>query len=144
MTTLPVTHSGSSTANTGNISNRAATLAHPTAAGLARTLALFLLAAAVLAAPLLFAQGNPRITSAAPTSGKVDDSVTVTGENLGAKNVTGIYLSDDKDDFKATVVDQGDLKVVIKVPKVKAGNYNLSVQANGNIYIMPVHFAVQE
>jgi hypothetical protein len=45
----------------------------------ARLIAILLLAAAVFLAPLLFAQGTPRISSANPTSGKADDTVTVMG-----------------------------------------------------------------
>jgi hypothetical protein len=109
-----------------------------------RIFALLLLAVALFAAPLLLAQATPRVTSADPTSGKVDDTVTLMGENLGKATVTGVFLSDDKDDFKATITDQGDGKIVMKVPKVKAGNYNVSVGTSGNIYIMPVRFTVQE
>jgi hypothetical protein len=107
-------------------------------------LALFLLAAVVFLAPLLFAQSAPRISSADPTSGKVEDTVTLTGENLGKTIVTSVFLSDDKNDYKAEVVDQSDSKIVLKVPKVKAGQYNFSVQVSTNIYIEPVRFTVQE
>ena len=93
---------------------------------------------------MLFAQGAPRISSADPTSGKVADTVTLMGENLGKAVVTGVFLSDDKNDYKAEVVDQGDSKIVLKVPKVKAGQYNFSVQVSTNIYIEPVHFKVEE
>jgi len=33
---------------------------------------------------------------------------------------------------------------VMKVPKVKAGSYNVSIQVGNNIYIQPVKFEVQE
>jgi hypothetical protein len=108
-----------------------------------RALALVLLAAVVLSVPLL-AQAPPRIASAEPTSGKVDDMVTLTGEHLDKATVTGVFLSDDKMDYKATIVDQSDQKIMIKVPKVKAGQYNVSVQVANNIYIEPVHFTVQD
>jgi hypothetical protein len=109
-----------------------------------RILAILALVAVVLLTPLLFAQGAPRISSADPTSGKVADTVTLMGENLGKAVVTGVFLSDDKNDYKAEIVDQGDSKIVLKVPKVKAGQYNFSVQVSTNIYIEPVHFKVEE
>src|SRR5579862_3064779 len=90
-----------------------------------RTLTLF--AAAVLLSPLLFAQGGAQITSVDPSSGKVNDTVTVAGQNLGKESVASIYLSDDKDDFQATIVEQSDEKIVMKVPQVKSGSYHVSV-----------------
>jgi len=102
-----------------------------------------LLAAEVLLAALVFAQGAPRVTGVMPSSGKVNDSVTLMGENLGKDSVSAVFLSDDKDDYKATVVDQSAAKIVMKVPQVKPGNYNVSVQAADKILIMPVRFTVQ-
>jgi hypothetical protein len=110
----------------------------------APALTLLILAGVIFLAPFLSAQGTPRVSSADPTSGKVADTVTLMGENLGKTIVTGVFLSDDKNDYKAEVVDQGDSKIVVKIPKVKAGQYNFSVQVNTNIYIEPVHFTVQE
>jgi hypothetical protein len=130
---LPTQGDGSRRDNSRKFRNRAA-----------RALALLLLAGVVSLAPLLSAQGTPRVSSADPTSGKVADTVTLMGENLGKAIVTGVFLSDDKNDYKAEVVDQGDSKIVVKIPKVKAGQYNFSVQVSTNIYIEPVHFTVQE
>ena len=67
----------------------------------------------------------------------------MTGENLGKSNVSAVFLSDDKTDYKATVVEQSDGKIVMKVPQVKAGDYKVSLQAGNNIYIQPVRFTVQ-
>jgi len=97
----------------------------------------------VVLASLACAQGNPRVTGVEPASGKVNDNVTVAGENLGKSNVSAVFLSDDKTDYKATVVEQADAKIVMKVPQVKAGDYKVSVQAGNNIYIQPVRFTVQ-
>jgi hypothetical protein len=102
-----------------------------------------LLAVTLMLAPLLFAQNTPQITAVDPTSGKVDDSVTVMGSNLGKASVAAVFLSDDKSDYKATVGDQADDKIVIKVPQVKAGSYNISVQVGNSIFIKPVKFTVQ-
>ncbi len=105
------------------------------------TLTLF--AAAVLLSPLLLAQGGAQITSVDPSSGKVNDSVTVTGQNLGKASVPSIYLSDDKDDFQATIVEQSDEKIVMKVPQVKSGSYHISVLAGKTIIIKPIRFTVE-
>jgi hypothetical protein len=108
-----------------------------------RTRFLFL-AAVVLFAPLIFAQSTPQVTGVDPQSGKVNDSVTVSGQNLGKESVSAVFLSDDKSDFKATVVEQGAEKIVVKVPQVKSGNYNISIQVGDKIFIKPVRFTVQE
>lgn len=104
---------------------------------------LGLLVAAALLASLVFAQATPRVTSVEPSSGKVNDNVTLTGENLGKGSVSAVFLSDDKTDYKATVVEQAAEKIVMKVPQVKPGDYNVSVQSADKIFIMPVRFKVQ-
>ena len=106
--------------------------------------ALAILAAAVLLSPMLMAQGGAQITSVDPSAGKVNDSVTVTGQNLGKASVPAIFLSDDKEDFKATIVEQTDEKIVLKVPQVKSGSYHISVQAGNTIIIKPVRFTVED
>ena len=58
---------------------------------------IILLFAAVLLSPLIFAQGNPQVTAVDPTTGKVNDSVTIAGANLGKGNVVAVFLSDDKE-----------------------------------------------
>ena len=104
-----------------------------------------LFALLISAAPRVFAQSaTPHITTVDPASGKVNDTVTVTGTNLGKGSVTAVYLSDDKSDFKAVIVEQADEKLVFKVPQVKAGPYNLSVQVGAQILILPTHFTVAE
>jgi hypothetical protein len=105
---------------------------------------LGLLAAALLLAPFVFAQGTPRVTSVEPSSGKVNDNVTLTVENLGKGSVSAVILSDNKTDYDAMVVEQTEEKIVFKVPKVKAGNYNVSIQADFKILIAPVRFKVQK
>jgi len=100
-------------------------------------LALFLV-------PLVFAQNAARVTSIEPTSGKVNDNVTATGENLGKDTVAAVFLSDAQDDFKATVVEQAADKILLKVPQVKAGAYNLAIQVKDRIFILPLRFQVTE
>jgi|ERR1700674_18270 hypothetical protein len=89
------------------------------------------------------AQSSPKVTTLNPAAGKVNDSVTLTGENLGKDSVSAVFLSDDKDDYKATVVEQGGQKIILKVPQVKAGAYNISIQEGDKIFILPLRFTVQ-
>jgi hypothetical protein len=102
------------------------------------------LAAAILLSPIVFAQKSPQVTGVDPNSGKVNDTVTVAGTDLDKASVSAVYLSDDKNDYKATVVDQTGEKIVIKIPQVKAGGYNVTVQVGDKLFIKPVKFTVQE
>lgn len=101
--------------------------------------------AALLIAPSrpVVAQDPPRVTAVDPAMGSANDTVTVSGENLEKNHVAGVFLSDDKDDHKAVIVSQATDKIVIKVPAVKPGDYNISIQAGNAILIEPVHFTVQ-
>ncbi len=93
--------------------------------------------------PYALAQSAPKITAVDPAMGKVDDSVTLTGENLGKDSVSAVFLSDDKDDYKATLVQQDAAKIILKVPQVKTGGYNISIQEGDKIFILPLRFTVQ-
>ncbi len=101
--------------------------------------------AALLALPLCstLAQNSPSVKAVEPTSGKVNDSISVEGENLGRSVVSAVYLSDEKSDYKAVIVQQASDKIVLKIPQVKPGDYNVSVQTGAAIYIQPVRFTVQ-
>ena len=101
--------------------------------------------AALLALPVHFtlAQNSPSVKAVDPTSGKVNDSISVEGENLGRGMVSAVYLSDEKSDYKAVIVQQASDKIVVKIPQVKPGDYNVSVQTGAAIYIQPVRLTVQ-
>jgi hypothetical protein len=99
---------------------------------------------ALFVGPLLFAQDVARVLTVDPASGKVNDEVTLTGEHLGKENVAAVFLSDDTEDFKATLVQQADDKIVMKVPQTKPGDYNVSIQVSDHILIMPVKFSVTQ
>ena len=103
-----------------------------------------LLAGVILFSSLVVAQNAPQVTGVDPDSGKVNDTVTVSGSNLGKATVSSVYLSDDKNDYKATIVDQSDAKITMKVPQVKAGDYNVSVQVGDKLFIKPVKFKVEQ
>ena len=101
------------------------------------------LAGVILFSSLAIAQNAPQVTGVDPESGKVNDTVTVSGNNLGKASVSSVYLSDDKNDFKATIVEQTDEKITMKVPQVKPGGYNISVQVGDKLFIKPVKFKVE-
>jgi hypothetical protein len=102
------------------------------------------LAAAILLSPVVIAQNSPQITGVDPAVGKVNDTATVSGTNLDKPGVSAVYLSDDKNDYKAAVVDQSGEKIVFKIPQVKAGDYNISLQEGDKLFIKPVKFKVHE
>lgn len=102
-----------------------------------------LVAAVILLSALTSAQNAPQVTGVDPASGKVNDTVTVSGDNLGKASVSAVYLSDDKNDYKASIVDQADDKIQMKVPQVKPGPYNISIQVGDKLFIKPVKFTVE-
>jgi len=103
-----------------------------------------LLAGVILFTSLAFSQNAPQVTAVDPEMGKVNDTVTVSGSNLGKAAVSAVFLSDDKNDYKAAIVDQGDDKITMKVPQVKPGDYNISVQVGDKLFIKPVKFKVEQ
>jgi hypothetical protein len=108
-----------------------------------RSRLLFLTAAAVLTGSLLLGQGSARVTGVEPSAGKVDTNVTVMGENLGKDTVLNVYFSDEMSDHQATVVEQAADKIVLKVPQLPPGGYNVAIHVGGNIFIQPVRFTVE-
>ena len=103
-----------------------------------------LLAGLCISTSIVIAQNAPQITSVDPSSGKVNDTVVVSGSNLGKASVGSVYLSDDKNDYKATIVDQSDDKITVKVPQVKPGEYNVSLEVGDKLFIKPIKFKVEE
>lgn len=117
------------------------------AAALGRSVAWrrwLILAVAIFLSPMVIAQNSPQVTGIDPASGKVNDTATVSGTNLDKPGVSAVFLSDEKNDFKATVVEQSAEKIVIKIPQVKAGDYNVSIQEGDKLFIKPVKFRVEE
>jgi len=102
------------------------------------------LAGVVLFSSLAVAQNAPQVTGVDPESGKVNDTVTVSGSNLGKATVSSVFLSDDKNDYKAVIVEQSDDKITMKVPQCKPGDYNVSVQVGDKLFIKPVKFKVEQ
>ena len=100
--------------------------------------------ATILVTALAWAQATPKLTGVEPATGKVGESCTVSGENLGKDSIDAVLLSDEEKDYPAEVVEQTAEKVVMKIPVVKAGSYNVSIQVGNAIYIQPIRFTVQE
>lgn len=101
------------------------------------------LAPLFLASIGLAQDNSPKVISVSPAAGKVNDTVSIVGENLGKNLVSAVFLSDDKNDSKASVLGQASEKITIKIPQVKSGSYNISVQSGDKIMILPVRFEVQ-
>jgi len=133
------THSGLC-GRLGSPNRREGRRRHPTGGAPGKWLVL---AAMIFLAQVALAQGKPQVTAVDPASGKVNASVTLTGENLGKESVSNVFLSDDNTDFKATVVEQAGGKIVMKVPQVKPGDYHVSIQVGDKIFILPLRFKVQ-
>lgn len=103
-----------------------------------------IVASALVCACLLAAQGGPpRLSAVDPATGKAGANATASGENLGRATVVAVFLSDANTDHKAQVVEQSAEKIVFRVPAVKPGAYNLSVQVKNDIFIQPVRFTVE-
>jgi hypothetical protein len=105
---------------------------------------IVLVLASALLASVVWAQGSPRVTGVDPATAKVGGNITVKGENLTKENVAAVFVSNSSDDFPATIVEQAGTKIVVKVPKVKAGDYNISIQVKADILIQPIRLTVQE
>ena len=104
----------------------------------------FLAGLIVFAGAAAIAQNAPQITTVDPASGKVNDTVTVSGSNLGKGSVASVYLSDDKNDYKTTIIDQSDAKITVKIPQVKPGDYNVSLEVGDKLFIKPIKFKVEQ
>lgn len=102
------------------------------------------LAGIVLFSSLAVAQNSPTVTAVDPALGKVNDTVTVSGSNVGKDAVSAVYLSDDKNDYRSTIVEQSSEKITMKVPQVKPGSYNISIQVGDKLFIKPLKFKVEE
>jgi hypothetical protein len=85
--------------------------------------------AAILVLPPSLAAQNCRITAVDPDSAKVGDTVSASGESLGAGNVEQLFLTDGTTDIKVEILEQTDKLIKFKVPSgIKSGRYALMVQ----------------
>ena len=66
-----------------------------------------------------------------PSSAKVGDVVTVTGENLDKANVAKVYLTDQKVDLTCEVTSQTATEIKLKIPAKATGRMALMILTNG-------------
>ena len=107
------------------------------------------LLAVFLGALLLLAQGAvPSMKSVDPMTAKVGEELTVSGENLDKANVAEVYLTDGKNDYKATITQQAAETIKLKVPaNTKPGRLALMILTRGKDqkYIeQPVKVTIEE
>ena len=95
---------------------------------MARIITLFLMIAIALAArdPL----PTPLIRIAEPTTAKIGDAVTVTGDNLQKELVLEVYLTDRTENTRVRILEQSSTSIKFQVPPVNPGKYWLMVLAN--------------
>ena len=86
---------------------------------------------------------SPKVTGVAPLTAKVGDQITLSGENLSKGAVKAVYISNDKEDFRATIVSQAADKIVITVPAVKPGTYNPSIEVGNSIFIQAIPLQIE-
>lgn len=80
----------------------------------------------------LAAQGMPRATSVEPTNTKPGADLTVSGENLDAKSVKEIFLTDGQNDTKLAVSSQTATAIKCKIPAtMKQGRFSILILTAG-------------
>ena len=101
----------------------------------------------LVASFVMFGQeAMPRMASAEPTSGKIGDEVTVSGENLDKANVGKIYLTDGKNDLECVITTQTATEVKIKIPAKATGRMALMILTGGKepkLIEQPVKIAIE-
>lgn len=104
-------------------------------------IALSLISASALSA----FQGLPRCTAVDPETAKTGDTVNVTCQNLDKGTFAGVFLTDEKDDIKVTVMDRAADKLKIQVPNVKPGRYHIEFLTSNKASMVeqPVVLTVQ-
>ncbi|MGI8745343.1 MAG: IPT/TIG domain-containing protein [Bryobacteraceae bacterium] len=109
-----------------------------------RYLVSLLLMTVVTAATWAF-QGFARVSSVEPDTGKVGDAVSAKGESLDKSKVGELYLTDGKNDTKATITEQTATEIKFKVPKMAAGRYRLMLLTakKDSMIEQPVIFTIE-
>lgn len=111
-------------------------------------LALLVLTAATVIPMLADAQSAfPRMTGVTPDTGVVGDELVAEGENLEARLVKSLYLTDGQNDIKTVIIDQTTTSIKFKIPDTaKPGSFRLMVLTGGNeprLIEQPVRVTVQ-
>ena len=100
---------------------------------------------------MLSAQASfPRMTMVDPMTAKAGDVVSASGENLDKDNVSEVFLTDNKSDFKVQITEQAATAIKFRVPEaVKAGRFGLVIRTPGTQaspakdYVQPVKLTVE-
>ncbi len=85
---------------------------------------LIALALVCIASGFVWAQTPVSVT---PSDVKAGGQATLHGNDLGIKSVKAVYISDANNDYKVSIVSQGDNAIVFVVPFVKIGDYGISL-----------------
>lgn len=109
-----------------------------------RHVAAFILGTLTIAAAWAM-EGSPMISTVEPDTGKQGDVVSAKGESLDKSSVSDIYLTDGKNDVKASIVEQSAKEIKFKIPAEKAGRYHVMVLTANKTSMMvePVMITVQ-
>ena len=104
--------------------------------------------AALLLFPLTGAAQSVEITSVDPPTAKVGDVVSATGEGIGSANVDELYLTNDAQDAKVTMIEQTDKLIKFKVPAgVKPGRWALMIHTKSGsgtkLFEQPVKVTIE-
>jgi len=76
-------------------------------------------------------EAMPRMSSVDPSSAKVGDIITVTGENLDKANVVKVYVTDQKNDLECQITGQTATELKVKIPAKAAGRMALMILTGG-------------
>jgi type 1 fimbria pilin len=111
-----------------------------------RKFALSIIGATLLTLSASSAAGssNVHLTGIDPATARAGGNITLKGENLTQDNVAAVFVSNASDDFPAPIVEQTGTKIVVKVPKVKAGDYNISIQVKRDVLIQPIRLTIRD
>lgn len=97
-----------------------------------RSLGLLLILSLALPLLLLAASGVPMMRSVDRDEAKRGDIVAVSGENLGKANISELYLTNGKDDFKVEITEQTAAALKFRVGKdIRLGRYSLMILTGG-------------
>ena len=105
---------------------------------------LALLLSGVLGIALAGDSKTPRLMSVEPDNGKVGDTATAKGENLDKDVVADLYLTDGKNDVKATITARAADSITFTVPKLQPGRYRLMTASKTTMIEQPVMFEINE
>jgi hypothetical protein len=111
---------------------------------------LIILALAIAAPPLLYAQEViPRFMTVEPMSGKVGTEILIKGENLGKAYIAELYFTDGTHDIKTPILEETDTTIKCKIPDgVKTGvRYRLMLLTRGKepkLIEQPVRVEIEE